>query len=159
MGIIHRLGARQLLIHMIISCIGWLVIDTKAFGYQLFVVTIISLVLIILWHRVIHVAGKSGFLHSFVVSLYFTVPSLITGIFYYSSYLNQDQMDFEFFNLVWSLVNYPLDFGCTVLHIQSPLIASIRTQIALPVIMMNLLVVINLIGNIVKRKFISTYTS
>ncbi len=147
-------GLKMLILHLLVSYTGWVLIDTKSFGLQLMIATAISLFLIILWHIAIRRAGKAGFSNSVVVSLYFTVPSLISGILYYYSYLQQDQTSYVFFDLIWSIVNYPFTFGCTVLQIRSPLTDSIWVQIALPIAIMNLLLAVSLVESIAKKKSI-----
>jgi len=151
MGEINRLGIKVLLIQIIISCVGWWLFDIVPSHLKVFITLIITMVVIYLWNNAIKVVSSNGFINSIKVSLYFTVPSIMTSILYYYSNLHPYQMNLVIYDLIWSILNYPLLIGNLVLDTLSGSNTNIWIKILMPIIAINIIVLINFIEFKIKK--------
>lgn len=139
------IGFKMLFIQLLISSVGWGLLDIVPTTFKVIVALMITVISIYLWNNAMKKVLSNGFVDILIVSLYFTVPSVMFSIMYYQSYLHGFQMNSVVYDFAWTIINYPFLIGNIVLEIQSALAITIWVQILLPIIAMNILVLMNYI--------------
>ena len=137
--------ARILTIHICLAIVESLI--TVNDDLQKIISSTISVSLIMLWYISIRAVRKNGFLNSIIVSLFFTVPSILFGMTYLmnnSLSLNSSDILAMFgmiFNRPLALENVLFSSG-----------VSTYTQIAIPIIVMNVLLLVNFIEYTIEKR-------
>ena len=137
----NRTGFKTILLHLVISSVGLCVLDMVHNDFRAIIMLIVTLTLFFLWNSAIKSVIETGLIYSFIISLYFTVPSAITGISYYNSYMHPFELDWILSDLTWLVINYPFTIGN--LQFGSSDSYNIGIQIFMPIVAINMLVLFN----------------
>jgi len=144
--LLSKVLARILTIHICLAIVESFIIINN--DVQKIISSVISVSLIMLWYFAIRIVRENGFGKSVVVSLFFTVPSLLFGM----TYLINDSLSLnagDVFIMFGIIFNRPLALENVLFT--SEIIP--YTQIAVPVIVINTLLLINYIEySLDKRK-------
>ena len=140
--------ARILTIHICLTVVGAMADTTN--DIQMILSSVVSVTLIILWYLAIRSVRDRGFSRSVIVSLSFTVPSLLFGMAsYYSNFYSEDIGLSMIFGMYGEIFNRPFVLISGIFSDQT----SISAQIAAPIIAMNVLLLINFVEySLEKRK-------
>lgn len=142
---LNQVLPRILTIHISLAIIETLI--TVNNDLQKIISSIISVTLIMLWYISIRAVRKNGFLNSIIVSLFFTVPSILFGMAYgMNNSVRVSSSD------IWTLIGMMFSRPFALENVLFSSEVSTYTQIAIPIIVMNVLLLINFIEYTIEKR-------